>query len=185
MWSTHALFERLPRVVNSILLLVLALFLLVLYFTQKGHVEYLWLALHELVQAPIGFVELAGGSARLDTLWYAAIVLQLVLISAYLYFEFLIAFLSLRRCWYIKKVRYPVNLLSFYIAGFLLGVEALSLLLPVGLAAPPSASLFIIIHADHRSLAHRLVGFRPSSPSIIATLDAATLKPDCFSSRWC
>lgn len=106
LWSTHALFERLPRVVNSILLLVLALFLLVLYFTQKGHIEYLWLALHELVQAPIGFVELAGGSARLDTLWYAAIVLQLVLISAYLYFEFLIAFLSLRRRWYIKLLRY-------------------------------------------------------------------------------
>jgi hypothetical protein len=106
LWSTHALFERLPRVVNSILLVVLALFLLVLYFTQKGHVEYLWLALHELVQAPIGFVELAGGSARLDTLWYAAIVLQLVLISAYLYFEFLIAFLSLRRRWYINLLRY-------------------------------------------------------------------------------
>ena len=101
LWSTHALFERLPRVVNSILLLVLALFLLVLYFTQKGHIEYLWLALHELVQAPTGFIELAGSSARLDTLWYAATVLQLVLISAYLYFEFLIAFLSLRRRWYI------------------------------------------------------------------------------------
>jgi hypothetical protein len=64
LWSTHALFERLPRVVNSILLLVLALFLLVLYFTQKGHYEYLWLALHELALAPLGFVELAGSSAR-------------------------------------------------------------------------------------------------------------------------
>jgi len=79
LWSTHALFQRLPRIVNSILLLVLALFLLALYFTQKGHVEYLWLALHELVQAPIGFIELAGGSARLDSLWYAATILQLVL----------------------------------------------------------------------------------------------------------
>jgi hypothetical protein len=106
LWNTHGLFERLPRVVNSILLTVLALFLLVLYFTQKGHVEYLWLALHELVQAPIGFVELAGSSARIDRLWYAAIVLELVLISAYLYFEFLIAFLSLRRRWFILLLRY-------------------------------------------------------------------------------
>jgi hypothetical protein len=95
------LFERLPRLVNSILLIVLALFLLALYFTQKGHIEYLWLALHELVQAPIGFVDLAGSSARIDQLWYAAVFMQLVLISAYLYFEFLIAFLALRRRWYI------------------------------------------------------------------------------------
>jgi hypothetical protein len=106
LWNTHGLFERLPRVVNSILLLILALFLLVLYFTQKGHIEYLWLALHELFQAPLGFVELAGSSARLDRLWYAATVLELVLISAYLYFEFLITFLSLRRRWYIKLLRY-------------------------------------------------------------------------------
>ena len=112
LWSTHALFERLPRVVNSILLLVLALFLLVLYFTQKGHVEYLWLALHELMLAPLGFIELAGSSARLDTLWYAASVTQLVLISAYLYFEFLIAFLSLRRRWYITLMRVTAPVLA-------------------------------------------------------------------------
>jgi len=114
LWNTHGLFERLPNVVNSILLLVLALFLLVLYFTQKGHIEYLWLALHELVQAPIGFVELAGSSARLDRLWYAAIVVELLFISAYLYFEFLISFLSLRPRWYIKLLRYssPVLIAS-------------------------------------------------------------------------
>jgi hypothetical protein len=112
LWSTHALFERLPRVVLSILLLVLSLFLLALYFTQKGHVEYLWLALHELALAPLGLVELAGSSARIDTLWYAATVLQLVLISAYLYFEFLIAFLSLRRRWYINVMRYTAPLLA-------------------------------------------------------------------------
>ena len=110
-WSTRRLFERLATVVNSILVLVLALFLLALYFTQKGHVEYLWLALHELVQAPLGFVELAGASARIDTLWYAAIMLQLALIAAYSYFEFLIAFLSLRRRWYIKLLRYSSPLL--------------------------------------------------------------------------
>jgi len=109
LWNTHALFERLPRVVNSILLVVLALFLFALYFTQKGHHEYLWLALHELALAPLGFVELAGSSARLDTLWYAAIMIQLVLIAAYLYFEFLIAFLLLPGRWwrrFIVTLRY-------------------------------------------------------------------------------
>ena len=121
LWSTHALFQRLPRIVNSILQLVLALFLLALYFTQKGHVEYLWLALHELVQAPIGFIEVAGGSAWLDSLWYAATVLQLVVLSAYLYFEFLVAFLDLRQRWNLKMVRYPVNALR-YTSPILLGV---------------------------------------------------------------
>ena len=127
LWSTHALFQRLPRVVNSILLLVLSLFLLALYFTQKGHVEYLWLAMHELVQAPLGFIELAGSSARMDTLWYAATVMQLVVISAYLYFEFLVAFLNLRRRWDLKKVRYPINALR-YTSPILLGVGPVLLL---------------------------------------------------------
>ena len=77
-WSVHSLFERLPRLINNILLTVLALFLLALFFTQKGHVEYLWLALYELLQAPIGFVELAGSSARLDNLVYIAIFTQLL-----------------------------------------------------------------------------------------------------------
>ncbi len=97
LWRVHSLFERLPRLVNAILLTVLALFLLALFFTQKGHIEYLWLALYELLQAPLGFVDLAGSSARLDHLWYLALVLQLVVVSAYLYFEFLVAFLALRK----------------------------------------------------------------------------------------
>ena len=95
LWSVHGLFERLPRLVYSILLIVLALFLLALYFSQRGHTEYLWLALYELVQAPIGFVELAGSYARMDQLLFGSVSLQLLLISAYLYFEFLVAFLSL------------------------------------------------------------------------------------------
>jgi HAMP domain-containing protein len=111
LWSAHTLFERLPRLVNSILLMVLALFLLALYFSQKGHIEYLWLALYELLQAPIGFVDLAGSSARMNQLWYGAVTLQLVLISAYLYFEFLIAFLSLRRRWYIQGLRFTAPIL--------------------------------------------------------------------------
>jgi len=106
LWSIHNLLERLPRLIYSILLTVLVLFLLALYFTQKGHIEYLWLALHELVQAPIGFVDLAGGFALMDQLLYWAVLAQLVFLSAYLYFEFLIAFLSLRRRWYILVLRY-------------------------------------------------------------------------------
>ncbi|MGA7342817.1 MAG: PP2C family protein-serine/threonine phosphatase [Terracidiphilus sp.] len=112
LWSDRILFERLPRLVYSVVLIVLALFLLALYFAQKGHTEYLWLALHELIQAPIGFVELAGSTARLDSLWYAALVLELVLASAYLFFEFLVAFLSLKQRWYIRWLRYSAPILA-------------------------------------------------------------------------
>ena len=113
LWSNRSLFERLPRLVYSVLLAVLAIFLLALYFVQKGHNEYLWLALHELVQAPLGFIEFAGSSARLDDLWYAALVLELAVVAAYLFFEFLIAFLSLRRRWYIRCLRYSAPVLAF------------------------------------------------------------------------
>jgi phosphoserine phosphatase RsbU/P len=112
LWSIHTLFERLPHLINAILLAFLSLFLFALYFTQKGHIEYLWLALHELVQVPIGFIDLAGSTAYLDQLWFAAILLQLVLISAYLYFEFLIAFLALRRRWYITLLRYTAPIMA-------------------------------------------------------------------------
>jgi sigma-B regulation protein RsbU (phosphoserine phosphatase) len=113
LWSVHSLFERLPRIISGILLLVLASFLFALYFAQKGHREYLWLALHELVQAPIAFVDLAGSTANLDQLWYAASVIELVLISAYLYFEFLVSFLALRPRWYIRWLRYTAPILAF------------------------------------------------------------------------
>jgi sigma-B regulation protein RsbU (phosphoserine phosphatase) len=106
LWSIRNLFERLPRLINAVLLVFLSIFLFVLYFTQKGHVEYLWLAFHELIQAPIGFIDLAGSSANLDQLWYVALIFQLVLISAYLYFEFLVSFLALRRRWYILLLRW-------------------------------------------------------------------------------
>lgn len=112
LWLNRSLFERLPRLIYSILLAVLAAFLFALYLAQKGHPEYLWLALHELAQAPIGFVELAGSSARLDTLWYAALVLELVLVSAYLFYEFLVVFLSLPRRWYIRWLRYTAPVLA-------------------------------------------------------------------------
>jgi len=112
LWSNRSLFERLPRLVYSALLVVLADFLFALYFAQKGHREYLWLGLHELVQAPIAFIELAGSSARIDTLWFAALTLELVFAAAYLFFEFLVAFLALKRRWYIRWLRYTAPLLA-------------------------------------------------------------------------
>jgi phosphoserine phosphatase RsbU/P len=112
LWQDRSLFERLPRLVYSALLVVLAMFLFALYFSQRGHSEYLWLALHELAAAPIGFVELAGSSARLDSLWYAALILELLLISAYLFFEFLVSFLALPRKWYIRWLRYTAPILA-------------------------------------------------------------------------
>ncbi len=112
LWENHNLFERLPRLVYSVLLVVLAGFLLALYVAQKGHNEYLWLALHELAMAPVGFVEMAGSSGRLDSLWFAALVLQLYLVSAYLFFEFLMSFLSLKRRWYTQGLRYTSPILA-------------------------------------------------------------------------
>jgi hypothetical protein len=114
LWRDRNLFERVPRLIYSVLLIVLSAFLLALYFAQRGHAEYLWLALHYLVQAPNGFVELYGSFARLDSLWYAALVLQLVLASAYLFFEFLVAFLALPRPrkWYIRWLRYTAPILA-------------------------------------------------------------------------
>jgi len=112
LWSVHNLFERLPRLVNSILLIILVLFLLALYYSQKGHPEYLWLALYELVQAPVGFVDLAGSTAHLDHLWAQAALLQMLVLSAYLYFEFLVAFLSLPRRWSIRLLRFTALILA-------------------------------------------------------------------------
>jgi hypothetical protein len=112
LWSHRTLFERLPRLVNAVLLFVLALFLLALYFTQRGHVEYLWLALYELFQAPINFIELAGGTAHLDHVLAFAAILQILAISAYLYFEFLVAFLALRKRWFILLLRFSAPILA-------------------------------------------------------------------------
>jgi sigma-B regulation protein RsbU (phosphoserine phosphatase) len=160
LWFVHSLFERLPRLVNSILLTVLSLFLLALYFTQRGHVEYLWLALHEILQAPIGFIDLAGSLARIDQLWYAGMVLQLVALSAYLYFEFLIAFLSLRKRWTIMALRWT--------APVLIGVgPALSLLGGHGL---PVVLTLVVIYLG--SLLW-MIGW---SLFIFVTLIAATIR---------
>jgi uncharacterized membrane protein len=127
LWSNHSLFERLPRLVVSILLVVLGLFLLALYWTQRGHREYLWLALHEFAQAPLSFIEVEGSSAHLDQLLYAALFFQLVAIAAYFYFEFLIAFLDLGRTWsprlrfwFLKLPRYASPILAFVGPAFLI-----------------------------------------------------------------
>jgi hypothetical protein len=112
LWFEHSVLERLPRLVNAVLLTVLATFLLVLFFTQRGHVEYLWLAFHELLQAPIGMIDLAGSLARIDQIWYGALVLQLVVVSAYIYFEFLISFLSLKARWYTWVLRFSAPILA-------------------------------------------------------------------------
>jgi hypothetical protein len=120
LWQNHSLFERLPRLVNAILFTVLALFLFALFFfTRKGHrfsqggnLEYLWLALYALVQTPIGFVELVGSQGRLDRLWYGGIVLQLLVLSAYLYFEFLVRFLALKKGRFIRILRWSAPVLA-------------------------------------------------------------------------
>jgi phosphoserine phosphatase RsbU/P len=121
LWRDRSLFERLPKLVNSILLVVLSGFLFALYFTQKGHREYLWLALYELVQAPLSYIDMAGSFAYMETLRYSAIFLQLVVISAYLYFEFLVAFLNLGNRWARSWKRWTIYLLRFT-APVLIGV---------------------------------------------------------------
>ena len=134
LWFLHNLMERLPRLVNAVLFTVLSLFLLALYFTQRGHREYLWLALHEFLQAPIGFIDLAGSVARLDQLWYLAVVVQLVAISAYIYFEFLVAFLALKHRWYIRALRWSAPLLACLgPAALLIGGHGVAVLLTLGL----------------------------------------------------
>ena len=120
LWSVHTLFERLPRLIMAILLLVMSAFLLVLYFVQKGHSEYLWLALHELAQVPLAIIDQAGSFAQLDNIWYGALYLQFLFLSAYLYFEFLIAFLALRRRWYIQTLRYTAPILALVAPTILL-----------------------------------------------------------------
>ncbi len=116
-WLDKGLFDRLPRLIDSVLLLILAMFLFALFYAQRSHMEYFWLALHELIQVPIAWVELAGNHAQIDSLWYAGVVLELVLISSYLYFEFLIAFVGLRpKKWFVKQhiklLRYSAPILS-------------------------------------------------------------------------
>ena len=111
LWKHASLFERLPELIDNGLKVLLALFLLALFWTQRGHPEYLWLGLHLLIVAPIAYVDLVGSSAQLEKLTMAALVMQLLLVSGYFYFEFLVAFLSLRIRWYIRALRYTSPIL--------------------------------------------------------------------------
>jgi Stage II sporulation protein E (SpoIIE) len=111
LWRHEILFERLPQLVLDILLLVLAAFLIALYFTQKGHTEYLWLALHELCVVPVSFVELAYTSALLGQNTFEGVGFLFQLAAAYCYFEFLVAFLALQRRWYIRVLRWTAPIL--------------------------------------------------------------------------
>jgi hypothetical protein len=111
LWQHAVLFDRLPSLIDNGMKVLLAIFLLALFFTQQDHTEYLWLGLHLIVVAPLAYLDLVGSTAQLETLWMGALVIQLLLISAYFYFEFLVAFLSLRKRWYILAMRYSAPLL--------------------------------------------------------------------------
>jgi len=111
LWNHAMLFERIPALVDAGLKVLIAFFLLALFWTQQDHPEYLWLGLQMLMVAPLAYVGFVGSMGQIDELWMAASVFQLLLISAYLYFEFLVAFLSLRKRWYIVAMRYSAPLL--------------------------------------------------------------------------
>jgi sigma-B regulation protein RsbU (phosphoserine phosphatase) len=111
LWNHAMLFERLPALIDGGLKILLALFLVALFWTQKDRPEYLWLGLQMLFVAPLAFLGMMGSMAQMDKLWVAALIMQLLLISAYCYFEFLIAFLALRKRWYIRAMRWSSPLL--------------------------------------------------------------------------
>jgi hypothetical protein len=111
LWRHGMLFERIPTLVDCGLKFLLALFLIVLFWAQKGHTEYLWLGLHFLLTAPQAYVQLIGSMGQMEQIWMAAILAQMILLSAYTYFEFLVAFLNLRKRWYILAMRYSAPLL--------------------------------------------------------------------------
>lgn len=110
-WRDKMLLERLPTLVDSGLKLLLAAFLLALFWTQRDHKEYLWLGVHLVFIAPLAYVGYVGSmgdqSQRLVFAWTG----QLLLISAYFYFEFLYSFLTLKRRWFVIALRFSAPLL--------------------------------------------------------------------------
>ncbi|MFC5865048.1 PP2C family protein-serine/threonine phosphatase [Acidicapsa dinghuensis] len=136
LWYHAILFERLPALVDAGLKLLLALFLLVLFWTQRDHAEYLWLGLQMICVAPLAYLGLIGSLGQIDQIYMAAYFFQLLLISAFLYFEFLVSFLSLRKRWYILALRYTSPLLLTLGPLFLLlrsGSKALGIMLVVSI----------------------------------------------------
>ncbi len=121
LWQHGMLFERLPTAVDNGMKFVLGIFLLALFWTQRDRREYLWLALHLITIAPLCCLDIAGSNGLIESGKMAAGIFSLLLLGAYFYFEFLIAFLALRRRWYSQLMRWtsPVLLtpapLLFYI----------------------------------------------------------------------
>ena len=113
LWQHGALFERLPNLANCVFLFVLSFFLFALYATQRGHREYLWLALFYLVLAPINFIDLAARTGSLEIVLNEALSVLLGTIAAYFYFEFLADILDLRRRWARKRKRWILILLRW------------------------------------------------------------------------
>jgi sigma-B regulation protein RsbU (phosphoserine phosphatase) len=111
LWNHAVLFERLPALIDNGLKILLGLFLLALFWTQRDHPEYLWLGLQLIIVSPLAYVDLIGNTGRLDMISMGALDIQFLLISAYFYFEFLVAFLALRKRWYIVAMRYTSPLL--------------------------------------------------------------------------
>ena len=120
LWQHALLFDRLPTLIDNGLKVMLALFLFALFWTQRDHSEYLWLGLHFIIVAPLAYLDLVGSTAQLENQWMAALVIQLLLISAYFYFEFLVAFLNLRKRWYIFALRYSAPVLLTWAPSLLL-----------------------------------------------------------------
>jgi hypothetical protein len=142
LWEHAQLFERLPTLVDNGLKLLLALFLFALFWTQRDHPEYLWLGLHLITIAPLAFIEFVGSTGRIDKLAMVSLILQIVLISGYFYFEFLVSFLALRKRWYIVAIRYSSPLLLTF--GPLLWFVRQSNAVAIGLVL---STLFVLIWA--------------------------------------
>ena len=134
LWRHAMLFERLPALVDCGLKVMMALFLIALFWTQRDHSEYLWLGLHFLMVAPLAYVGMAGSMGQIDQLWMAALVLEMLLISGYFYFEFLVAFLALRKRWYITAMRYSSPLLLAFGPLLLLVRESRAFAIPLVIA---------------------------------------------------
>jgi sigma-B regulation protein RsbU (phosphoserine phosphatase) len=111
LWNHAMLFERLPALVDAGLKTLLAIFLLALFWAQKDHLEYLWLGLQMLTVAPLAYVGMTGSMGHMEQRPMFALMTQIVLISAYFYFEFLVSFLALRKRWYILGLRYSAPIL--------------------------------------------------------------------------
>ncbi len=121
-WRDMMLMQWLPTLVDSGLKVLLAVFLLALFWTQRDHREYLWLGIHLLFIAPLAFVSYAGSMGLESQKVVFACTVQLLLISAYFYFEFLYSFLYLKRRWFVTALRFSAPLLLSF-GPLLMGIQ--------------------------------------------------------------